>query len=47
MMNDDAACTCGHEVEVHGHDPEYPSSTACTECECIAYEADEGSSEVS
>lgn len=33
-------CTCGHAPEEHGHDPEYPGSTSCTECEdCIAYEA--------
>jgi hypothetical protein len=36
-----APCTCGHAPEEHGHDDEYPGSTACTECEdCIAYEAD-------
>src|SRR4051794_23428056 len=23
------ACTCGHSVEEHGHDPQYPGSTAC------------------
>jgi len=34
-------CICGHAVEEHGHDPEYPGSTSCTECDdCIAYEAD-------
>ena len=34
-------CVCGDPVEEHGHDPEYPGSTACTACEdCIAYEAD-------
>jgi hypothetical protein len=32
------ACTCGHAIEEHGDIPEYPSSTACTECDCIAYE---------
>lgn len=33
-------CTCGHSVEEHGGDPEYPGSTACTMCDCIAYEGD-------
>lgn len=33
------ACVCGHAVEEHGHDPEYPGSTSCAECrDCIAYE---------
>ncbi len=33
-------CMCGHEHEAHGHDPEYPGSTACSVegCDCIAYE---------
>lgn len=35
-------CTCGHAIEEHGGDPEYPGSMACTECDCIHYaEADE------
>lgn len=34
------ACVCGCAIEAHGGDPEYPGSTSCTECECIAYEAD-------
>ncbi len=34
------ACACGHAVEEHGHDLEYPGSTACSECECIAYESE-------
>ncbi len=34
-------CTCGHAIEEHGHDPKHPGSTACTECDCIAFEADE------
>jgi hypothetical protein len=40
----DEACTCGHEVEAHGHDPKHPGSTACTEedCDCCAYESDGG-----
>lgn len=33
-------CACGHAPEEHGGDPEYPGSTSCTECDCIAYEAD-------
>ncbi len=32
------ACECGHAIEEHGHDPENFSSTACTECECIAFD---------
>jgi len=36
-MNDEA-CTCGHSPEEHGHDPRYPGSTSCTECDCVAYE---------
>lgn len=40
IMND-TACTCGHAIEEHGHDPKYPGSTACTECGCIAFEAAE------
>lgn len=34
------ACVCGDAIEAHGGDPEYPGSTSCTECDCIAYEAD-------
>lgn len=33
-------CTCGHAPEEHGRDPEYPGSTGCAECDCVAYEAD-------
>ena len=33
-------CVCGDAIEAHGGDPEYPGSTSCTECDCIAYEAD-------
>ena len=39
-MSDAPCCTCGHTVEEHGHNPKYPASTACTECDCIGYEAD-------
>lgn len=38
--NGTEACTCGCAIEAHGGDPEYPGSTSCTECDCIAYEAD-------
>lgn len=41
----DEACSCGHAVEEHGHDPKHPSSTACTECDCIAYEAEDADGE--
>ena len=40
-------CTCGHAPEEHGNDPEYPGSTSCTECDCLAYEADPDASEAS
>jgi hypothetical protein len=40
-MSDPKACVCGHAQEEHGHDEEYPNSTACSECDCIAYEAEE------
>lgn len=38
-------CTCGHAPEEHGHDPQYPSSTKCSQkgCDCLAYEPDEES----
>lgn len=36
----DRPCVCGHSVEEHGGDEEYPGNTACGECDCIAYEAD-------
>lgn len=32
------ACVCGHSPEEHGHDVEHTGSTACNECECIAFE---------
>lgn len=35
------ACACGHTVEEHGWDPNYPAATDCTECDCIAFEASE------
>lgn len=36
------ACTCGCAEEEHGHDLEFPGSTACTNCdECVAFEAEE------
>lgn len=37
-------CACGHAIEAHGGDKDYPGSTACRDdaaCPCIAYEADE------
>ena len=34
------ACMCGCAIEAHGGDPQYLGSTSCTECDCIAYEAD-------
>jgi hypothetical protein len=46
-MSEPKACVCGHAEEEHGYDPKYPGSTACQveDCDCIAYEADEGESE--
>jgi hypothetical protein len=38
---------CGHSIEEHGHDKKHPGSTACNECDCIAYEADENADEES
>lgn len=38
-------CQCGHAVEEHGNDPEFPGSSACGECaegDCIAYEPSDG-----
>lgn len=34
------ACNCGCAEDDHGHDPEYPGSTACRNCgdDCIAYD---------
>ena len=37
-------CACGHLIEEHGGDPEYPGSSKCHLCDCCAYEADEDSS---
>jgi hypothetical protein len=34
----DVSCACGHSPEEHV-DPDYPGSTSCEECPCIAYEA--------
>jgi len=36
------ACMCGHAEEEHGHDPDYPGSSACTveDCDCVAYDPD-------
>jgi hypothetical protein len=34
---------CGHSEEEHGHDPDYPGSSACTveDCDCVAYDPDQ------
>lgn len=41
-------CTCGHALDEHGGDPDFPGSMACTgemapdePCDCCAYEEDE------
>lgn len=46
-MNGDEVCTCGDVADEHGHDPEYPGSTACTieDCGCAAFELDEEATE--
>lgn len=31
-------CACDHEREAHGGDAEFLGSTACTQCDCVAYE---------
>lgn len=38
MSSAPGPCTCGHAPEEHGRDPKYPGSTACTQCDCIAYD---------
>lgn len=35
-----AVCHCGHADDEHGHDPKHPGSTACTLCDCIAFDED-------
>lgn len=39
------ACACGHSIEEHGHNDEFPNSMECSECDCIAYESDGGAEE--
>jgi len=41
MTPEPTACTCGHSIEEHGTDPGYPLASDCSECSCIAFEADE------
>lgn len=36
------ACVCGHSVEEH-RDDAHPGSSSCAECDCVAYEREEGS----
>lgn len=32
-------CQCGDALDEHGHDDEYPGSTACNVChDCLAFE---------
>lgn len=38
---DPRPCVCGHAREEHGRDPAYPASTACCECDCIAFEMED------
>lgn len=41
-MSGNEVCTCTHVADEHGHDPQYPGSTACTveDCGCLAFEED-------
>jgi len=45
IVTDMDPCTCGCAPEEHGRDPEFPGSTGCTVCDCVAYEAEPGVSE--
>jgi hypothetical protein len=40
-------CTCGHEEDEHGGDPQYPGSSACNvdDCDCLSYEEDDDTEE--
>lgn len=40
-----SACTCGHSIEEHGYDQAHLGSTACTECMCCAFEAEDETDE--
>ena len=33
-------CTCGHEYDEHGGDPDFPGSSACNaeDCDCGSYD---------
>ena len=41
-MGDSETCTCGHDIEEHGGDPEYPGSSKCNidDCDCCCFESD-------
>ncbi len=41
-MSGNEVCTCTHVADEHGHDPQYPGSTACTveDCGCLAFDED-------
>lgn len=42
-MDEQDNCVCGCPQDDHGHDDQYPGSTACSGCtDCIAFEADSG-----
>lgn len=40
--SDNPNCCCGHVLDEHGGDDEYPGSMACNVegCDCCAYERD-------
>lgn len=35
-------CTCGHDEDEHGGDPEFPGSSRCNngDCDCVCFESD-------
>lgn len=46
--SESTSCTCGHSVEEHGGNDEFPGATDCGECDegdCVAFEADPDASE--
>lgn len=40
--SESTSCTCGHAIEEHAPTAEYPGSTACATCDCVAFEASDG-----
>ena len=46
-MSDTDVCSCDHVRDEHGHDQEFPGSTACNvdDCECVAFELAESTAD--